>query len=173
MKKTTALFIALAALFAVVLTSCEDENIAYDLEGTWKGDMYMVRDGRYASYTQIEFVGNPFSLTRGTGEWLDQYSSRPNDYFYSRIEWKVKDRKIYIWLLDDCDRNGNPFELVIWDYELYGDRFNGYVDYEGGSKEFNLYRTYDPHWDDYYYSKKSRAGQDKTPEVHTHSMRQD
>lgn len=176
MKKFKYFLMSIMAMMTLVsFTSCEDESIAYDLEGTWKGDMYMVRDGYRAVYTEIEFIGNPFSMTSGTGYWRDVYSNRYGDYFASRIDWKVKDRCIHIWLLDDRDRSGNAYELIISDYELYGDRFRGYVDYADGSREFNLYRTYSPHWDEYdygygydYYSKG------KKPQAeHTHEMRKD
>lgn len=189
MKKIKFFMMMIMSMVTLVsLTSCEDENIAYDLEGTWRGDMYMVRDGYRAVYTEIEFIGDPFRMTSGTGYWRDVYSHLPNDYFASRIDWKVRDRRIYIWLLDDRDRYGNPFEMVISDYRLAGNRFSGYVDYEGGSREFNLYRTSSPHWtdyyygysdnyiygcsDNYYYPAKGVNGQKKEV-THTHEMRQD
>lgn len=181
MKKFSTLMMVIVSMVCLVsLTSCEDEMIAYDLEGTWQGDMYMVRDGRVASYSEIEFYGDPFRTTSGHGNWLDQYSNRPGDYFCSRISWKVIDRRIHIWLLDDCDQYGNPFELVISDYRLSGQRFTGYVDYEGGSRQFSLYHTYSPHWEDYdygyydYYDEYyfSKGNKQPQPVVHTHEMRQ-
>lgn len=172
-------------MMTMMLTSC-DQMIRNDLEGTWRGDMYMVRDGYRAVYTEIEFIGDPYFSRTGTGNWLDVYSDYPGDYFCSRIDWEVKDRKIYIWLLDDRDRYGKPFELVIWDYKLRGDRFYGYVDYEGGSREFNLYRTSSRRWNDYSYGywnsydygyskgKKPNVQNDSIPQVtHTHEMRKD
>lgn len=182
MKKFKLFLMAIVSLVTVgSLTSCEDENIAYHLEGTWKGDMFMVRDGYSAIYTEIEFIGEPFRMTSGTGYWRDVYSMRYDDYFASRIEWKVKDRRIYIWLLDDRDRYGNPFELEIWDYTLSGDWFSGYVDYEGGSRKFNLRRTYSPHWSEYDYGYgyeydygfSKGANGPKNEVTHTHEMRQD
>lgn len=182
MKKFKLIAFAVMAIIGLTLTSCEDESIAYNLEGTWKGDMYMVRDNHRASYSEIEFIGDPFRTKSGTGFWYDEYSSRPGDYFCSRIDWKVKNGRIYIWLLDDGD-----FEIQIFDYTLDGDRFYGYIDYAGGSKEFRLYRTYNPHWsdydygygyydDDYYWAKGSRSSDDsiKVPmKPHTHEMRMD
>ncbi len=183
MKKLTSIFALLLSMIALMsLTSCEDQSIAYDLEGTWKGDMYMIRDGHCATYSEIEFYGDPFHFTSGSGKWLDVYSNYPGDYFCSRMKWKVSNGVIYISLLDDCDINGRPFELTIYDYYLDGDRFKGYIDYEGGSRQFSLYHTYSPHWEDYdygyydeyYYSKGSRSSNDSVPKVnHTHEMRQD
>lgn len=186
MKKfTTVLTVVMTLCSMMLLTSCQDEMISYDLEGTWKGDMYMIRDGHRAVYTELEFYGDPFRSTSGTGYWLDVYSNRRDDYFCSRIEWKVRDRTIHIWLLDDRDRYGNPFELIISDYHLNNDRFWGYVDYEGGSREFSLYHTSSPHWNDYdygyydddyyygydyYFAKGSRANDSIPQKVHTHEM---
>lgn len=181
MKKfTTVLTVVMTLCSMLMLTSCEDQMIGSRLEGTWKGDMYMIRDGNRAVYTEIEFYGDPFSMTTGTGNWLDVYSNRYDDYFCSRIEWRVKNRMIHIWLLDDRDRWGNPFELIISEYSLNNNRFRGYVDYDGGSREFNLYHTSSPNWNDYYYgyyddyyypSKSSRSSNDSIPQVeHTHEM---
>lgn len=178
------LMIAIIAMLGFTLTSCEDESIAYDLEGTWRGDMYMIRDGRRAIYSEIEFIGDPYRMKSGYGRWLDEYSSRPGDYFYSRIEWKVKDQRIYIWLIDDGD-----FELVISDFYLDRNHFYGYIDYAGGSRKFDLVHIDSPHWNNYdygyyddyyeggyYWAKGSRSSNDsiKVPmKPHTHEMRMD
>lgn len=177
MKRLTSILGVLMVMMTMMLTSCEDQMISNDLEGTWKGDMFMVRDGYRAVYTEIEFFGDPFSFTSGTGRWLDVYSNRPHDYFASRIDWKVRNGNIHIWLLDDRDSHGNAFELVISDYRLRGDRFWGYVDYEGGSREFNLYRVDNHRWDDYdygyYYEEYYYYSKGKQPKQHTHEMRKD
>lgn len=178
-KRINTLLLILTAMMSMALSSC-DSMIAYDLEGTWEGDMYMVRDGRHAIQTCIEFIGDPYHSTSGRGYWLEEYSPMPNDYFYSRIEWKVRDRKIIIYLLDDRDKYGDPFELVIRDYDLDDDRFSGYVDYAGGSREFYLYHTSSPHWNDYnygygynYYYSKGKNAKDSVVAPCTHEMRQD
>ena len=43
MKKVlnNILMMAVLATAAVAFTSCDDEQIAYTLEGTWKGNMYI------------------------------------------------------------------------------------------------------------------------------------
>lgn len=42
MKKLYTMFMmAMMAVMAVSFTSCEDEEIARTLEGTWKGNMYI------------------------------------------------------------------------------------------------------------------------------------
>ena len=44
MKKLyTLLMMAMMGVMAVSLTSCDDEQIAYTLEGTWRGHVYLVR----------------------------------------------------------------------------------------------------------------------------------
>ena len=59
-KQFNRLLMAMLGLMAVSLTSCDDEEIARTLEGTWKGDMYISSewDGRYydATYTVVTFV---------------------------------------------------------------------------------------------------------------------
>lgn len=177
MKKITTIITVIATIVVMMMfTSC-DSQIAYDLEGVWQGDMYMIRDGRNSIYTELEFYTSPYHSTSGSGYWYEEYSRARGDYFYSRMEWKVRDKKIYIYLLDDRDRYGNAFELIISDYHLDDDRFWGYVDYEGGSREFNLYHTASPHWNDYeydyYYSKGSRSSSNDSIKVHTHQMRMD
>lgn len=173
MKRIKSLLTVFATIATMMMfTSC-DSFIASNLEGVWQGDMYMVRDGHRAVYTELEFYGDPFRTTSGTGYWYDEYSRLPNDYFYTRIEWKVRNKRIYIYMLDDRDRYGNPFELVISDYRLSNDRFTGYVDYEGGSREFYLYHTSSPRWNGYYYpAKGSRSQTNDSTSVHTHEMAQ-
>lgn len=149
-KLTSILMIAMAAIFTISLTSCEDESIAYDLEGTWQGDMYQQHtwNGRVynASYSEIYFETSPFKTRSGRGYWYDKYSNAPWDYFESRTTWRVRDGIIYITLIDD----GN-FEIVISDYHLDEDRFWGYIDYAGGSKKFTMYHIDSPHWNNYEY----------------------
>ena len=40
-KQFFLLLVAMMGLISVSFTSCDDEEIAKTLEGTWKGDMYV------------------------------------------------------------------------------------------------------------------------------------
>lgn len=136
----------LASLFA--MTSCDD-MIANSLEGTWCGDMYMTMEynGRYYNSTgcEIEFIGDPCSMHRGTGYWVDYYSGAPWDYKAYHIDWTVEDRVIYIRFRED------GYRVEIRNYRLDDRRFSGYVYYDGGEQYFELYHTSSPYWNDYYY----------------------
>lgn len=71
-KLSTLMTMALVAMMALTLTSCdEDYDIAYTLEGTWRGNMYVssVYDGYTydATYTELCFVQDPYRYSSGTG----------------------------------------------------------------------------------------------------------
>ena len=64
MKKfTTLLTMAFIALMSISFTSCDDDSdIAYTLDGTWKGNM-LVEYGNYdATYSVIRFDQNDGSI---------------------------------------------------------------------------------------------------------------
>lgn len=174
----TVLFIAL-----VTLTSCdEDIMISYDLKGTWEGEMYTYYEfnghTQKVSYTEIEFLSNPYENRSGYGYWVDHFSRRPGDYYYSRIDWEVRNGRIYI----NFRSEGTSIE--IYDYKLNGRRFTGWFkDGIHTNTEFNLTKTsdscnsyeydygwgdhsyyYDYYYDDYYYgySKATRSASDST-----------
>ncbi|MCQ2267350.1 MAG: hepatitis A virus cellular receptor 1 [Bacteroidaceae bacterium] len=137
-------------LMGLSFVSCEDEMTASTLEGTWEGDMYMYSEysGRIyeASYSEIEFLKDPFRYTRGKGYWVDYYSNAPWDYIANHIEWEVKDRSIYVYFVED------DVEIEIWDYRLDDDIFSGYIYYDNMKTErFHLHHTSSPHWNDYTY----------------------
>lgn len=78
-KLSTLMTMALVAMMALTLTSCdEDYDIAYTLEGTWRGNMYVssVYDGYTydATYTELCFVQDPYRYSSGTGYWIDHYA---------------------------------------------------------------------------------------------------
>lgn len=150
MKKIT-LLLTLVIVSVCALTSCDgDLFVSYTLEGTWEGDMYICTTygGRDydASYSEIEFLKDPFHYTSGSGYWYDEYSNAPWDYFCSRFDWQVQNGIIYITLIDDYDMT-----LTIRDYRINDDRFEGYIDYDGGSKRFSLTHTSSPNWTYYNY----------------------
>ena len=68
MKKfTTLLTMAFIALMSISLTSCdEDSDIAYTLDGTWRGNMYVQYGNVDATYSVIRFDQND-GIYSGTG----------------------------------------------------------------------------------------------------------
>lgn len=171
MKKLISFFTVLV-IALVTLTSCdEDYMISYDLKGTWEGNMYTYYDfnghTQKVSYTEIQFLSNPYEHKSGYGYWVDHFSRRPGDYYYSRIFWEVKNQHIYI----DFMSEGTSIE--IYDYKLNGSRFTGWFkDGYNTNTEFSLVKTadYSDHYDydygwgygyddyyDYYYSKATRS----------------
>lgn len=95
-KLSTLMTMALVAMMALTLTSCdEDYDIAYTLEGTWRGNMYVssVYDGYTydATYTELCFVQDPYRYSSGTGYWIDHYAGdAPWRYVANHTEWKVR-----------------------------------------------------------------------------------
>lgn len=146
----TSLFIMMAVTLG--FTSCDDdEYIAYTLEGTWRGNMYMQHEysgATYdATYSVIEFERNPFRDAQGTGYWVDYYNTSGwgRNYVANHIRWKVRDEIIYIHF------NEENTDLEISNYRLKDSRFRGYI-YDGNTRvAFDLYHVDSPNWNDYYY----------------------
>lgn len=153
MKKFTSLLtLAFIALMSFTLTSCdEDADIADTLDGTWRGNMYVEYDDRSAVYSVIQFDQGISDWHSGTGYWVDYYSGNywdGNNYIANRIRWTVRNRNIYISLLDEGS------DVVIYDYQLNDYRFSGYVEtYSGKRAYFELksdhtdYNWRDDSWD--------------------------
>lgn len=164
MKKISKLFLSfLFALSALCGLSGCDSMIATSLEGTWEGEMYFASyyDGRYyySNWSEIEFVGDPFRFKRGNGYWIDYYSGAPWDYVANHFEWEVRNKVIYIHLIED------NYDVEIRDYHLDDDHFSGNVFYEGEDRYFELIHTYSPNWDEYdygygYYSQRRAVAND-------------
>lgn len=149
MKKFTSfLTVVLLALMSITFTSCdEDSNIAYTLDGTWKGNMYVEYGNYNATYTVIRFDQND-GFYSGTGYWIDYYQKNywhGNNYIANRINWTVRNGNIYIDLLDERS------SVVIYDYALSDRKFSGYVDASNGNRAyFEMYRdSYGYNWRDY------------------------
>lgn len=145
MKKLLAMFAI--AISALTLSSCdEDAEVAYLLEGAWRGDMhvYSSYNGHEyaATYSEIEFYSGYDS---GTGVWVDHYSGAPWDYVANHITWRVRDENIYIHFVEEGT------DAVIYDYSLSDNYFSGYLEVMGGDYAyFRLTKIYSPNWDDYY-----------------------
>lgn len=91
MKKITYYFsMIFMAVMMLSLTSCdEDAEIAYALNGSWKGYMQTQLDyqGRYYQSNMSEVTFNS-GYDSGDGYWIDYYSNAPWDYVANRIYWK-------------------------------------------------------------------------------------
>ena len=175
MKKLyTMMMLAMMGLMTVSLTSCEDEEIARTLEGTWKGNMYISSewDGRYydATYTEITFLKDPYTYSSGSGYWVDYYSNAPWDYVANHINWRVDYGTIYIHFLEE------DTSMEIRDYRLNCDRFSGYIYDHGNDVSFELYNVSRPYYDNYrwgydswdygyYWSRTRGADADSTATV--------
>ncbi len=149
-KLNTLLTMALIAMLSLTFTSCdEDADIAYTLDGTWRGNMYVEYGDYDAVYSVIRFDNNS-GLYSGTGYWVDYYDNRywgGNNYVANHINWTVRNGNIYIDLLEE----GNS--VVIYDYALTNGRFSGYVEtYDGNRAQFNMTKDYSNYnWRDYNY----------------------
>jgi len=177
MKKIyTLLMMAMIAAATCTMTSCdEDIDIANSLEGTWSGTMFVYTSYRgnnyYATSTDITFEGDPFRWTRGTGYWVDHYSGTPWDYVANHIRWKVNNRNIEIYFVED------DTWMVICDYRLSDNYFTGYINDNGTDVEFRLRHISSPNWDRYdhwgydgwnsYWSRETRSADNDSTSITT------
>ena len=153
MKKTfkTLATLLWLALISLSFTSCEDEMIASTLEGTWEGNMYISSEweGRVydATYTEIEFLLDPFRYTKGSGYWVDHYrGDAPWQYIACHIDWRVDNGCITVHFREEGTT------IRIEDYRLDDNRFSGYI-YENGNRiSFSLRHTSSPNWE-YEYNR--------------------
>ena len=91
MKKfTTLLTMAFIALMSISFTSCDDDSdIAYTLDGTWKGNMLVEYGNQKALYSVIRFDQND-GIYSGTGYWIDYFKGNywhGNNYIANHITW--------------------------------------------------------------------------------------
>lgn len=147
-KLNTLLTLAIVTLLSLSFTSCdEDANVAYYLDGTWTGNMYVQSsyDGQTYTSTYSEITFNA-GYDSGDGVWVDYYTNGHwgrQDYVANHIYWRVRDRNIYVHFVEENT------DVVIYNYSL-GDRyFTGQVDAGGSYANFRLTRTYSSNWDDY------------------------
>lgn len=145
---------AFFAMMAMSLTSCEwweDDEIAYTLEGTWRGNMYVSSewDGYVydATYSEICFLCDPYRYSSGTGYWVDHYQNAGwgRNYVANHIEWEVYARTIKVYFVEE------RVTIYIEDYRLSDNVFSGVIHDGDNYVEFSLYHTASPNWDNYYY----------------------
>ena len=148
MKKIYALLpMIFAVLMSATFTSCEDEEIADTLEGTWQGNMRIKSSysGRtyYATRTEVTFLRDVYRYRSGDGYWVDYYSNAPWDYVANHIAWKVDHGDILIHFIEE------DTEFVISDYRLNNNRFEGTLWDNNQRVDFTLYHTSSPNWGRY------------------------
>jgi hypothetical protein len=157
MKKLyTLLMMAMMGVMAVSLTSCDDEQIAYTLEGTWRGSMH-IEDWNGVSYveSEITFLKDPYRYSEGSGLWVDYYYG--GRYVPTHFNWRVDYGDIRIYFVED------DAEVLIRRYSLNNNYFSGEF-YDGNKTvSFNLQnvaRRYerDYRWDSYYGWTRSADG---------------
>lgn len=148
---------AMIAMAAIMLTSCEDEDIAYKLSEfsykNWEGRIstyYYDRWGLTGNdyYTVMMFESDDYSMTKGHGMEVDyDVNDRYGNYWYSQFVWRV-DNGVIELLYDDTRYK----PIYIYDYTLSDNYFSGYMD-DGTSKdiEFNLRSIGYFDWSRYYY----------------------
>ena len=156
MKKiwTKTLAMALVAMLSMSLASCDwddDDYIAYTLEGTWQGNMYMSSewDGRTydATSSEICFLRDPYYYSSGSGYWVDYYRNAPwgRDYVANHIDWTVRNGVIEVYFREE------GATLWIEHYSLTDNYFSGTI-YDGESRvDFRLRHVDSPNWNNYYY----------------------
>lgn len=156
MKKFTAfLTVALMTIVCLSFTSCDkDSDIAYTLDGTWKGDMYIWYGEYESSYSIIDF--DQEGLYSGTGSWTDFYDHYWGSYNYRptrRFSWTVNNGNIYIKFYD----GSSP--ITIYDYSISNNYFRGTMDAANGNRvSFSLSKYgSDYHWNDYYYDETNTS----------------
>lgn len=158
MKKLSSIFmVALVAFFTLSFTSCDkDSEVAYTLDGTWKGYMYIYYGSYQSTYSIIEFDQND-GLYSGTGYWTDFYEdyswSGKNYRPTSRFNWTVRNGNIYISFLDGSS------DVTIYNYSINDNYFRGTIEAANGNKaDFSLTKYGSSYnWRDYYYSETSNT----------------
>lgn len=151
MKKIYTLLpiMLLAMLTMTTFTSCEDEEIARTLEGTWQGNMRIKSkySGRtyYATRTEVTFLRDVYRYSSGEGYWIDYYNDAPWgwDYVANHISWKVSNGDILVYFIEE------DTDLVIRNYRLNDNRFEGTL-WDGNQRvDFTLYHVSSPNWSRY------------------------
>lgn len=163
----TFVTMAIVALVALTtFTSCDrDVDISNDLDGIWRGNMYIEHCDRYGTWykatsTEVEFLVYDSFSNSGTGHWVDYYSGAPWDYIYNDIRWSVNNGTIRVYFVQEGTT------IFISHYSLGSRFFEGTIDDNGNYVDFSLTRISTPRygsWSYYepwgygYYAKGSRT----------------
>ena len=155
MKRITSMLtMVMIAMLSFTFVSCEldDDDIAYNLEGVWEGEIvgsYYDRYGHGTTYNsaRIEFYQNPDKYASGSGREIDfdgyGYYTDVVNFHYT-----VDRGTIYISYGDGTD-------VDITHYSLWSNEFRGeFRDYHNGRTlaTFRFYRINS--WrNNYYYDR--------------------
>lgn len=161
MKKNiyTLITFFIVSLSMTVFTSCEDEEIASTLEGTWAGDMYVEHEwsGRWyvTDYSEVTFLRDPYHYSSGQGYWVDYFNTKTpwgQKHYANHITWSVRNGVINIYFIED------DVDMQIRDYQLSNRRFEGQVYASDGAwYDFSLRYVASPEsYDDYYWGYDDR-----------------
>lgn len=147
MKKFTSLLtMAFIAVLSLTFTSCdEDANVAYYLDGTWRGKMYVQYSANGQTYTSTySVISFDAGYDSGSGVWIDYYGNSHwgRNYVANHIRWKVRDRNIYVHFIEENS------DVVIYNYSLNDTYFSGEVDAGDSYATFRLTKDYDDNWND-------------------------
>lgn len=155
--KTIKLMLLTTVCLTLLSNCSDDQEIGMTLEGTWRGAMSVYTEygnNRYQSvYSEVQFNGDPFRTTRGSGYWVDYYreSGWHRNYIANHIRWRVEDQIIHIHLREE------DADLEIRNFRLNDETFTGVVYYldEDGSvvsqAPFAMSHVDSPNWNDYDY----------------------
>ena len=144
MKRITSMLtMVMIAMLSFAFVSCEmdDDDIAYNLEGIWEGEIrgeYFDRYGHGTTYNgaRIEFYQNPYEYASGSGREIDFDAY---GYYTDVVNFRytVENGTIYLSYSDGTD-------VAITHFTLWSDEFRGeFRDYETGRylATFRFYRV--------------------------------
>lgn len=135
--------LAILLTASLTLSSCDsDDDIGYDLSGSWYGDLGMYNGNERAAYSEIYFHsrGGVFDWKNGTGYEIDYY--RRTDIRHD-FDYEVRNGIIYL------DFDDHSLDCSIRDYHISRDRFWGYIDGHTSSVYFDLDRSRSRYSSDY------------------------
>ena len=141
----------MTAMMMMAFTACEDNDYmeARTLDGTWTGYIdtyYQDRWGLTGNTYRTTMFFNQITRYGGTGYEVDyDTNSRYSDYYYCEFDWEVYNGEICIRYADSWN------EVYIYDYQLYNDYFEGYMD-DGSHRDihFELYYDGNFNWNPYW-----------------------
>ena len=122
------LFVGIVAMLSMTLTSCNDDNIARDLDGIWEGRVSQNWSWRWSDYTTYQYVDivfntDPYHYAEGTGI---EYDYTTYSYVACPFNFRVRGGVIYMDY-----RDGSRVQIT--NYHLSGNRFSGtFRDYYSG-----------------------------------------
>ena len=122
--------------FVSPFVSCDkDDDIGYDLSGSWYGDLGMMWGGEVASYSELYFEseGDAFDWKDGTGYQKDYYGQRVIKHAFI---YEVKNRVIYLTFAGESDMN-----CTIEDFKITSKTFTGEMVGKYDRMNFTLSRS--------------------------------